>query len=160
DDINALRPDADIGAAYNKGKALAAFRSVIDLAHRKGRSEGYDLDAMTNGFERDAVALITKHPDVQFDIYFAPYSILQFVALRDASPATLRIGYDFTAYAFPRLMQLPNVRLYDFRVAGEVTHDLNNYADVLHHSPAVDLEILSWLAEGKYRVDPKDPLAS
>jgi hypothetical protein len=25
---------------------------------------------------------------VKFDIYFAPYSILQFVAMRDASPAT------------------------------------------------------------------------
>jgi hypothetical protein len=31
---------------------------------------------------------------------------------------------------------------------------------VLHHSPAIDLKILSWIAEGKYRVDPKAPLAS
>jgi len=82
------------------------------------------------------------------------------VALRDASPATLKITYDFSAYAFERLKQFPNVRLFDFRVAREVTHDLNNYADVLHHSPAVDLKILSWLAEGKYRVDPKAPPAS
>ena len=51
-----------------------------------------------------------------FDIYFPPYSILQFVAMRDASPATLKIVYDFTAYAFPRLTKFPNVRLHDFRV--------------------------------------------
>ena len=48
-------------------------------------------------------ALIENNPDVTFDIYFPPYSILQFVAMRDASPATLKIVYDFTAYAFPRL---------------------------------------------------------
>ena len=25
----------------------------------------------------------------------------------------------------------------------EITHDLNNYGDVIHHSPAIDLKILS-----------------
>jgi hypothetical protein len=55
---------------------------------------------------------------------------------------------------------LPNVRLYDFRAVKEVTHDLENYGDVIHHSPAIDLKVLSWLAEGKYRVEPSAPLAS
>ena len=59
-----------------------------------------------------------------------------------------------------RLTQLPNVRLYDFRAIKEVTHDLDNYGDVIHHSPAVDAKVLSWLARGEYRVDPKAPLAS
>ena len=54
-------------------------------------------------FERDAIGLIAANPDVTFDIYFPPYSILQFVAMRDASPATLKIVYDFSAYALPRL---------------------------------------------------------
>jgi hypothetical protein len=160
DDINVLPRDTDVGARYNKSRALAAFRSMIEPSRRKALSEGYDLDAMIQGFQRDAIGLITRHPDVRFDIYFAPYSILHFMAQRDASPSTLKTAYDFTAYAFERLTQLPNVRLYDFRIAKDVTHDLNNYADVLHHSPAIDLKILSWLAEGKYRVDPKAPLAS
>ena len=57
--------------------------------------------AMAQNFERDAIGLIEKNPDVKFDIYFPPYSILQFVAMRDASPATLKIVYDFTAYVVP-----------------------------------------------------------
>ena len=69
----------------------------------------YDYDAMVRSFELDAIGLIANNPDVTFDIYFAPYSILQFVAMRDASPKTLKIAYDFSAYAFPRLPQLPNV---------------------------------------------------
>ena len=36
----------------------------------------------------------------------------------------------------------------------------NNYGDVIHHSPAIDLKVLSWLAEGKYVVDRAAPLAS
>jgi hypothetical protein len=52
------------------------------------------------------------------------------------------------------------VRLHDFRDVEGVTHDLGNYGDVIHHSPAIDLKILSWLAEQKYVVDHAKPLAS
>ena len=48
----------------------------------------------------------------------------------------------------------------DFRAVRDVTHDLGNYADVIHHSPAVDLKVLSWLAAGKYVVDRAAPTAS
>jgi hypothetical protein len=160
DDINALRSDFDVAGFYNKENALSAFRRITDPARIKYLSKGYDIAPMVRTFERDAIGLIAKHPDVIFDIYFAPYSILQFVAMRDASPATLKTAYEFSTYAFPRLLQFPNVRLHDFRAIKEITHVLGNYGDVVHHSPAVDLKILLWLAERKYVVDPGAPLAS
>ena len=92
---------------YNAKTAPAAFRRITDPVRSAYLAEGYDYDAMVRTFERDAIALIEKNPDVTFDIYFAPYSILHFVAMRDASPATLKIAYDFTAYAFPRLAAVP-----------------------------------------------------
>jgi hypothetical protein len=160
DDINTLRPDFDVAGFYNAQSAAAAFRRITDPARSGSIAEGYHYDAMVRGFERDAVALIENNRDVAFDIYFAPYSILQFVAMRDASPATLKTAYAFAAYALPRLLQFPNVRLHDFRDVKDVTHDLGNYGDVIHHSPAIDLKILSWLAERKYVVDRAAPLAS
>ncbi|HKS17811.1 MAG TPA: hypothetical protein VJS63_01210 [Bradyrhizobium sp.] len=160
DDINALRPDFDVAGFYNKRQAIAAFRRITDPVRSSYLADGYDYNTMIKTFEEDAIALIARNPDVRFDIYLAPYSILQFIAMRDASPATLKVVYDFTAYAFPRLTQLSNVRLHDFRSVKDVTHELGHYGDVIHHSPAVDLMILSWLAEGKYAVDPSAPLAS
>jgi hypothetical protein len=160
DDINVLPPGFDVSALYNAKKAMASFSTITDPQHRSYLADGADHDAMVRNFERDAVGLIAAHPDVQFDIYFPPYSILQWVAMRDASPATLQIVYDFTAYASRRLTELPNVVLRDFRDVGDVTHGLNNYSDVIHHSPAVDLQVLSWLADGKYQVDPAAPTAS
>lgn len=160
DDINALPRDYDVTAAYNAGKALVAFRHITDPVRSRYLAVGYDYDAMLKAFERDTIGLIAKNPGVAFDIYFPPYSILQFVAMRDASPETLKTVYDFAAYALPRLLQYPNVRLYDFRAVESVTHDLGNYSDVIHHSPAVDLKLLAWLAEGKYAVDRSAPLAS
>jgi hypothetical protein len=115
---------------------------------------------MVRNFERDAVALIARNPDARFDVYLPPYSILQWVAMRDASPATLKIVYDFSAYIGRRLAEFPNVRLHDFRAVREITHDLGNYSDVIHHSPAIDLKVLSHLAAGDYVVTRDAPTAS
>jgi hypothetical protein len=160
DDINALHPRFDVAGFYNEKKALAAFRRIVAPARSGDLVVGYDYAAMMRQFENDAIGLISANPDIKFDIFFPPYSILQFVAMRDASPPTLKIVYEFSAYAAPRLLQFPNVRLYDFRTTTEITHDLNNYGDVIHHSPAVDLKVLSMLAEGKYLVDRAAPTAS
>ena len=160
DDIYALPRDFDVAGTYNADKAKAAFVRITDPVRSRYLTDDYDYEAMVRRFEHDTIGLIEKNPNVKFDLYFAPYSILQFVALRDATPATLKTVYDFTAYAVPRLMQLPNVTLHDFRAVKEITHDLGNYSDVIHHSPAIDLKVLSWLAERKYVVDRSAPLAS
>ena len=90
DDINALRPDFDVAAAYNAKRAIAAFRYITDPVRRKYLADDTDYDMKVRVFERDAIGLIAGHPDVTFDIYLPPYSILQWVAMRDASPGTLK----------------------------------------------------------------------
>ncbi|MGL9619416.1 hypothetical protein QRQ56_15510 [Bradyrhizobium sp. U531] len=158
DDIYALPRDFDVARGYNAAKTRAAFAYITSPVRSRFLGEGYGFDAMVRHFEQDALALVARHPEVTFDIYFPPYSILQFVAMRDASPPTLKIVMDLTAIAAQRLTQLPNVRLHDFRAIKAVTHDLDNYGDVIHHSPVIDAKVLSWLARGEYRVDPKAPL--
>ena len=158
DDINALHPRFDVAGFYNAKNTLAAFRRITVPGRSHQMSEGYDYDTLVRNFERDAIGLISGNPDVRFDIFCPPYSILQFVAMRDASPKTLKIILDFSAYATPRLLQFPNVTLSDFRAARGITHDLDNYGDVIHHSPAIDLKVLSMLAEKKYQVDRAAPL--
>jgi hypothetical protein len=156
DDINTLPADDDVGAIYNSKRAMAAFRYITDPVRSKYLLDDTDYDMKVRVFERDAIGLIGANPDVTFDIYLPPYSILQWVALRDTSSETLKSVFAFSAYFCRRLMDFPNVRLFDFR-ASDVTHDLNNYSDVIHHSPDVDLKVLSWLAEGRYRVDRTQP---
>jgi hypothetical protein len=157
DDINTLRSSDDVGAIYNAKRAVAAFRYVTDPVRSKYLLDDTDYDMKVRVFERDAIGLIRANPGVTFDIYLPPYSILQWVALRETSPETLRSVYAFSVYFCQRLMDFPNVRLFDFRSVSEVTHDLNNYSDVIHHSPAIDLKILDWLVQGKYRVDAAAP---
>jgi hypothetical protein len=156
DDINTLQSGEDV-AIYNAKQARAAFRYITDPVRSKYLLDDTDYDMKVRVFERDAIGLIRTHPDVAFDVYLPPYSILQWVALRDTSPETLKSVYAFSAYFCRRLLDFPNVRLFDFRAVSDVTHDLNNYSDVIHHSPAIDLKVLSWLAQGKYRVERTQP---
>ncbi len=160
DDINTLQPDDDVGALYNAKRAMAAYRYITDPVRSKYLLDDTDYDMKVRVFERDAIGLILSHPDVTFDIYLPPYSILQWIALRETSPETLKSVYAFSAYFGRRLMDFPNVRLFDFRAISDVTHDLNNYSDVIHHSPAIDLKVLDWLAQGKYRVEAAAPTAA
>jgi hypothetical protein len=160
DDINALQPGDDVGAMYNAKRTMAAYRYVTDPVRSRYLLDDTNYDMKVRVFERDAIGLIVSNPDVTFDIYLPPYSILQWVALRDTSPETLQSVYAFSAYFCRRLMDFPNVRLFDFRAINEVTHDLNNYSDVIHHSPDIDLKVLGWIAEGKYRVDAAAPTAA
>jgi hypothetical protein len=160
DDINTLPREEDLSALYNARRAMAAYRYITDPARSGYLLDDTDYDMKVRVFERDAIGLIRAHPDVTFDIYLPPYSILQWVALRETSPETLNSVYAFSVYFCRRLMEFPNVRLFDFRSVKDVTHDLNNYSDVIHHSPDIDLKVLGWLAQGKYRLDPAVPTSA
>src|ERR1700731_2292293 len=149
DDINVLRPGFDVAQAYNAKKAMAAFRHITDPVRSAYLADGADYHMQVGNFEPDMADLIAANPDVTFTIYYPSYSILQWVAMRDASPRAFEQVYNFTAYVSRRPTSFPNGRLFDFRGAKDGTHDLNNYADVIHHSPAIDLKVLSWLGGGE-----------
>ena len=80
--------------------------------------------------------------------------------MREAAPDTLQLVYKLSAYMIGRLLSLPNVTVFDFRDAQDITHDLNNYLDLVHHSPVVDLKVLSILAAREYVVTREAPTAS
>jgi hypothetical protein len=158
DEINILWPDFDLSTAYNSTNARASFAHYLKFPDEI--RAGYDYEAMVRNFERDAVSLIKNNTGVEFRIYFPPYSILQFVIMREKAPDTLQTVNKFSAYVFDRLLQLPNVEVYDFRDASEITHDLTNYLDTVHHSPAIDLKVLSYMAAGNHLVSRDAPTAS
>src|SRR6202012_4068950 len=102
--INALPRGNDIATTYNARRARAAFQYITDPVRSRYLLDDTDYEMKVRVFERDAIGLIGANPDVTFDIYFPPYSILQWLALREASPKTLESVYGFSAYFCRRLM--------------------------------------------------------
>ena len=158
DEIGTLRRDADLSQFYNASLIRSAF--AASLKYPKAIYLRYNTPIMVQNFERDFVSVIHEHPEIKFYVFLPPYSILQFVTIREVAPEAIQAISDFSAYAFPRLLALPNVALYDFRDVKDITHHLDNYGDLLHFSPVVGDSILSSLAHGEHAVDRNAPLAS
>ena len=155
DEINTLPPDLDISEVYNARKILARFELYTNSVNRTEFPATDDYDMRVRNFERDTMDLIEHNPQVEFRVYFPPYSILHYMIIRDfAPPQVLQTLYKFNTYVLHRLAKLPNVKLFDFRDVEEITHDLDNYSDTVHHSPKIDLKLLSFLSTGEHAVEP------
>jgi hypothetical protein len=158
DEINALPLQADLSSRYNSNRARSAFAAT--LKYPRNVYARYDCEALVRNFERDFFGLIRDHPEVEFRVFFPPYSVLEHVAMGKISPDALQTVYDFSAYVIRRLVRLPNVTVFDFRDVRDITHNLDNYADLIHHSPVVDLKVLSFLANGEHIASRDAPAAS
>jgi hypothetical protein len=144
--------------SFNAAHAKEAFR--LSLRSPTEISGGFDYGSMVSNFDRDAFALIKENPDTAFVVYFPPYSILRFVAMREVAPEALETIFKFNAYQLEQLSQLSNVELYDFRDINEITHNLDNYRDTVHYWKTVNSQILAFIAFGEHRVDPAGPTAA
>jgi len=159
-ELNTFDP-ALVASSYNAKRSLAAYKYYSIPGNRQRLSAGYSYDALVRNFERDAFQFIQGHSDTNFTIYFAPFSMVQYAAMRDfGTPDMLSTFYRFNAYALQRLAQLPNVTVFDFRDDGEISHNLDNFADAIHHSPAIGVLLLSRIANGENRVEKADPARS
>ena len=100
-------------------KAMAAFRRIDDPVRSDAisptglrlRRHGAQFRARYDRPDR------TKSRMCSSTSTFRPIQSCNSWRCADASPATLKIVYDFTAYASQRLAQFANVRLHDFRAA-------------------------------------------
>ncbi len=93
---------------------------------------------------------ITAHPEMEFDIFFPPYSILFW-------DKTARLGETEAVFAAldlacERLLQYDNVRLYNFLMDPDIVLDLDNYCDYVHHSGAVCTQVLAKMVAGECRM--------
>jgi hypothetical protein len=159
-ELNTIDP-ALVAPAYNTKRSLAAYTYYSLPGNGERFSAGYSYDTLVRNFERDAVQLIQSHPETNFTIYFPPYSMVQYAAMRDfGAPDMLSTFYRFSAYTLQRLTQLPNVTVFDFRDDSEISHNLDNFADAIHHSPAIGVLLLSRMAKGENLVEKADPTRS
>ncbi len=90
-----------------------------------------------------------KHPDIQFEIIFAPMH-LQWI--RGLSAADLEKYFGIQKYIVARLASLPNVSIHGFETDSAITSNLANYRDALHFGSGVNLRMLKAVAEGRNRL--------
>ncbi|MGL5965445.1 MAG: hypothetical protein ACRCZ2_13770, partial [Fusobacteriaceae bacterium] len=101
--------------------------------------DGYSLINMKNNFDL-FLELTQKNKDIQYVIYFPPYSSLfwSFMEKYDCLDTVLQ----FKKYVFTEISDKNNIKIYDFQNNFEIVENLDNYKDMVHYGPKINKEVL------------------
>jgi hypothetical protein len=135
---------------FSRDSALESWRRLRrrqdSFPDQKPRT---NLDTMKRDFDSNVLALVERHPDVQYCFFFPPHSVLYWVG---HDPAVLQARLNFKRYVFQRLLPLSNVRAFDFQDVADITLDLDKYKDENHYSPDVNKFIIDAINRNQHLV--------
>ncbi|MDE7353570.1 MAG: hypothetical protein K2O06_11025 [Acetatifactor sp.] len=93
---------------------------------------------------------IRENPDTEFIIYLPPYSMLFWE--HKVVSGDLENVFQMYYYAMQKMLEYPNVTLYDFQNEKEIITRLDNYMDSAHHRPEYNRYIFECIKNGEKRV--------
>jgi hypothetical protein len=100
--------------------------------------------------------VIRSHPEVRFHIVLPPFPALWRAIQMGCEGNHFESQIQFKQDLSHALIALPNAQLFDFELATSVTHDLNRYTDLGHFDLRTSNQLLAWIAEGRFRVQPHE----
>ena len=133
----------------NEGK----FGTNIVLKQWKKRNSikiETNLELLKNSFNYNFFNKIKKNKKIEWIIFFPPYSILSYLQKNERKE--LENYMLFKKYLLETLVKFENVKVFDFQVAKEITHDLDNYKDFNHYHQKINLWMLNQIKGNKYMV--------
>lgn len=127
-----------------------------------------DLKSLKSEFEKEKITekskeiymetldkIIKNNPNIKFYVFYPPYSMIAY--LKEFKEERLYKDLEIKEFVEKNLLNYKNVELYDFQVAKEITHNLDNYKDYSHYSPKINSLMLKYMfKDKKYLVTNKN----
>lgn len=132
---------------YNRDRILTAWRSERGYNFS---GPDFSLEKLQASFEHNFRPLFEQYPAIRFRIFYPPYSILAWVDL--VNNGGLETTMAFKSWLSEQTLRYPQVELYDFQDLASITHNLDNYTDLLHHSPAISRQVLQAIRDKQHLV--------
>ncbi len=112
--------------------------------------KGYDDKILKYNVD-EFFKIVEKTPNIDYKIYFPPYSILYWYALGRYN--CLESVLSFKKYVYLKSREYPNVFIYDFQDDISVIENLNNYKDSVHFSDLISKKITYELVTKKANIE-------
>lgn len=143
-------------AEYGPSRVASSWQRIRRNVAREKARPGNDFsptaERTRRKVERFLASLVRAHPDVRFDLYFSPYSIVAYSVDRLVSEHEFDERLAFKRSVVEAVDGLPNARVFDFQTVRRLTHDLGRYKDVHHFDPAVNDWIIRAMERDEHRV--------
>jgi hypothetical protein len=147
----------DLNKLYERGENAEFGVRAVSASYERVRKArinpgDYDLDLIRAHIDRHYREQAVAHPDIQFVVFFPPYTPAWYAARGDLIDGFGPLYLETKRYVFSSLAGLPNVAVFDFQCRDDFTHNLALYRDIMHFSMAVGAEMAREFAEGRDRV--------
>jgi len=114
----------------------------------------WNFQELKNNFDESLYKIIAENKNINFILFFPPYSALTYKDWEEKD--SLNTILEFKEYMYNKLAALENVSLYDFQIAKEITHNLNNYKDITHYSQDINYWIIDQIYYGNFLITPEN----
>lgn len=147
--------DLDKIGTWNVSGQIAGCKKVTGN-YQGALSAGNIYNLITEDFNignaeinlNNIIELAMARQDVQFFIFFPPYSILRYYLYNEhQSLGKLLMPRDFIA---KKTKGIPNINILDLQASPDIISNLDYYADINHYNPAVADIILKYIVNGNF----------
>ncbi|MBE5892789.1 MAG: hypothetical protein E7286_05345 [Lachnospiraceae bacterium] len=125
-------------------------REEIPIVEKKQPITEEEYARMDANIEQNITRLAAENPDIEFYLYFTPYSIYYFDYCNRNGELERQLQAE--KYFIEKLLEYENIRLFSFYTEYDMICDLNNYKDIAHHRGEVNSRILEWMQAGEYEL--------
>lgn len=101
------------------------------------------LHVVQHNFNTYILTLVKQYPEVKFNFYYPPYSILRQRVWKDTNNTRYDNQMTMRNWMFRQLDSYANARVYDFQSKMDWTYNLALYKDLSHHNQDVN----TWIAQ-------------
>ena len=141
------------GDLYPYGAAYALKGATIDSQsfEQKETPAPFVMAQQTMlNIEHNYVPFIEEHPDTEFVFFFPPYSLVRWYKFYRGGDLAYHESQASAVAA--RLLQYPNVKIYDFRARTDWILNLDNYIDDYHYGPWINSAMAESMAAGEAQI--------
>lgn len=137
---------------YTFGKeAVEAGYARPEKSSVKSELSDEEYKNIRGNITQNVTELADAHPEIEFYLFFTPYSIYYWDSLNQAG--TLEKQLDAEKYVIELILEHENIHLFSFFTEFDMICDPNNYKDVAHYSEDINSKILVWMSEGKHELN-------
>ena len=135
---------------YGKEAVLSSYSLGIERSKNERRISSDEIQQVQANIKQNVTDLADAHPEVDFYMFFPPYSICYWDKLDQSGLVNWYI--DGENCVIEELLKHPNIKLYSFCTEYEMICDLENYRDIYHYGGWINTQILQWLSKDEHRL--------
>lgn len=136
-------------AVYGKESVMAEY--YRPKATGKIMEFSAEDEALIRGtISQNVTDVIAANPDIEFYLFFPPYSILYWDSLNQTG--NIERYMEGQKLAIEMMLEYENVHVFGFFDEFELVCDLNLYKDELHYSEDINSKMLIWMHDGTHEL--------